>query len=97
MAPVLKILGVLRLPPGGSLSMGKRGTVPKIWCAVPFFFSVCKWGLSWDRKKLHFYPKVAKMGSVIGHRIDYNGVGALRGQRHIPTKINPSTPQGNYR
>ena len=25
------------------------------------------------------------MGSIIGHRIDYNGVGALRGQRHIPT------------
>ena len=26
------------------------------------------------------------MGSIIGHRIDYNGVGALRGQRHIPSK-----------
>ena len=36
-APVLKILGVLRLPPGGSLGMGKRGTVPKIWLAVPIF------------------------------------------------------------
>ena len=24
------------------------------------------------------------MGSIIGHRIEYNGVGALRGQRHIP-------------
>ena len=31
-------------------------------------------------------PKVAKMGSIIGHRIDYNGVGALRVQRHIPNK-----------
>ena len=31
-APVLKILGVPRLPPGGSLS-----TVPKIWYAVPIF------------------------------------------------------------
>ena len=39
-APVLKILGVPRLPPGGSLGTGKRGTVPKIWRAV------CKWGLS---------------------------------------------------
>ena len=29
---------------------------------------------------------------MIGHRTDYNGVGALRGQRHIPSKINPSTP-----
>ena len=26
------------------------------------------------------------MGSIIGHRIDYNGVGALRSQRHIPSK-----------
>ena len=26
------------------------------------------------------------MGSIIGHRIDYNGVGALRGQPHIPSK-----------
>ena len=32
---VLKILGVPRLPPGGSLGTGKRGTVPKIWRAVP--------------------------------------------------------------
>ena len=24
-----------------------------------------------------------KIGSIIGHRIDYNGVGVLRGQRHI--------------
>ena len=32
-------------------------------------------------------PKVTKMGSNIGHRIDYNGVGALRGQQHIPSKI----------
>ena len=40
-APVVKILGVLRLPPGGSLGMGKRGTVPKIWCAV-LIFSTCK-------------------------------------------------------
>ena len=32
-------------------------------------------------------PKVTKMGSIIGHRIvDYYGVGALRGQQHIPSK-----------
>ena len=35
--PVLKILGVPRLPLGGSLGTGKRGTVPKIWHAVPIF------------------------------------------------------------
>ena len=37
-------------------------------------------------RKLHICPKVTKMGSIIGHRIDYNGVGALRAQRHIPSK-----------
>ena len=26
------------------------------------------------------------MGSIIGHRVDKNGVGALRAQRHIPSK-----------
>jgi len=36
-APVLKILGVPRLPPGGSLGTGKQRTVPKIWCAVLIF------------------------------------------------------------
>ena len=39
MAPVLKILRVPRLPPGGSLGTGKRGTVPKIWRAVPIFLA----------------------------------------------------------
>jgi len=29
---------------------------------------------------------VTNMGSIIGYRIDYNGVGAGRGQRHIPGK-----------
>ena len=33
------------------------------------------------------------MGSIIGHRRDYNGVGALRGQQHIPENIDQSTPQ----
>ena len=32
------------------------------------------------------------MGSTIGHRIDYNGVGALRGQWHIPSKNYPTYP-----
>ena len=44
--------------------------------------------------KLHICPKVIKMESIIGHRIDYNGVGALRGQRHISSKINPPTSPG---
>ena len=39
--------------------------------------------LSWDLENLRL-PKVTKMGSIIGHRIDYNGVGAPGGQRHIP-------------
>ena len=32
------------------------------------------------------------MGSIIGQKIDYNGVGALRGQRHIPSKHKPKYP-----
>ena len=27
---------------------------------------------------------MTNMGSIIGYRIDYNGVGVWRGQRHIP-------------
>ena len=42
--------------------------------------------------KLRVCPKVTKMGSLIGYRIDHNGVGALRGQRHIPSKSQPKTP-----
>ena len=30
-------------------------------------------------------PKVTKMGSIAGHRIDYNGVGVLKSKRHIPS------------
>ena len=39
-------------------------------------------------RKLLFFPKVTKMGSIIWPqiRIDYNGVGGLRGQRHIREK-----------
>ena len=38
-------------------------------------------------RKFHICPRVTKMGSIIiGHRIDYNGVGALRGQWHIPSE-----------
>ena len=33
-----------------------------------------------------FAQKVTKMGSIVDHRIDYNGVGVLSGQRHIPSK-----------
>ena len=38
-ALVRKILGVPRLPPGGSLGTSQRGTVPKIWRAVPIFLA----------------------------------------------------------
>ena len=37
---------------------------------------------------------MTKMGSIVGHRIDYNGVGVLRGQRHIPSKTWPKCPPG---
>ena len=32
------------------------------------------------------------MGSIIGQKIDKNGIGALRGQRHIPSKHLPKYP-----
>ena len=44
------------------------------------------------------------MGSIIGHILDYKGVGALRSQRHIlsknllnltPTPPSPPPPQDN--
>ena len=34
--------------------------------------------ISWDREN-YVFPKVARMRSIIGHRIDYNGIGVLRG------------------
>ena len=38
---------------------------------------------------------MTKMGSMIGHRIDHNGVGVRRGQRHIPSKTWPKySPPG---
>ena len=36
--------------------------------------------LSWDCEN-YIFPKVTKMESVFGHRIDYNGVGVLRSQK----------------
>ena len=50
-----------------------------LYCSV--LHSILKMG---QFIKLEF--KVTKMGSLTGHRIDYNGVGALRGQWHIPSK-----------
>ena len=43
-------------------------------------------------RKLHICPKVTKMGSIIGHRIDYNEVGALKGQRTYPAKTLTQVP-----
>ena len=43
--------------------------------------------LGW--RKLYICPKVTKMGSIMGHRIDYNGVGALRASGTYPAKIYP--------
>ena len=55
-----------------------------------------KWRLGW--RKLHICPKVTKMGSIIGHKIDYNGVGALRSQRaHTQKKLTQVTTRGFFR
>ena len=43
-------------------------------------------------RKLHIYVKVTKMGPINGQRIDYNGLGDLRGQQHIPSKYWPKYP-----
>ena len=48
-------------------------------------------------RKLHICPKVTKMGSIIGHSLDYDGVETLRGQRQITqqklTQVNhPGNP-----
>ena len=53
-------------------------------------------------QKLHICPKVTKMGSIIGHKIDYNGVEALRRQRHVRTQqkfiqVPPTPPPRNRR
>ena len=49
-----------------------------------------KW-LGWDRET-YIFQKVTKMGSITGPKIDYNEVGALRGQLHIPSKHKPKYP-----
>ena len=58
-APVLKILGVPRLPPGGNLGTGKRGTVPKIWRAVPIFLVRVN-GVPWADSLSEEKPKRAE-------------------------------------
>ena len=53
----------------------KNGSIPKNRKCV-----------SWDPENYMFAQTMTRMGSNIGHRIDYNGVGGLRGQQHIPSK-----------
>ena len=43
---------------------------------------VAEWG-----SQNYIFIKVTNMGSITCHRIDYNGVGVLRSQRHIPSKF----------
>ena len=40
--------------------------------------------LSWDHEN-YIFSEVTKMGSMFGHRIDYNGE-VLKDQRHIPSE-----------
>ena len=39
--------------------------------------------------KIEFIQRINKMRSIICRRMDYNVVGVLRGQRHIPNTIWP--------
>ena len=50
-----------------------------------FFLASAKYIISF--KFLNICQKVNKMGSIMGHRIDYNGLGALRDQGTYPAKI----------
>ena len=44
-------------------------------------------------QKLHICPKVIKMGSLIGHRVDYNGVGGPeRPAAHTQQKLTQVPP-----
>ena len=45
-------------------------------------------------QKLHISPRLTNMGSTIGHRKDYNGVGALRPAAHTQQKLTQVTPRG---
>ena len=46
-------------------------------------------------RKLKICPKVIKMGSIIGHRIDYNGPAAHTQQKL--TQVPPPPPPGGTR
>ena len=51
-----------------------------------------KW-LSWDRKNYIFAQMWRRRGHNWPQNSHYNGVGALRGQRHtVPNKLNPLPP-----
>ena len=54
--------------------MGQFIKIESDYCNENYIFAQKSWG--------------PKMGSaiIIGHRIDYNGAGALEGQWHIPSK-----------
>ena len=47
-------------------------------------------------QKLHIFPRVTNMGSIIGHRIDYNGIewgrGSERPVAHTQQKLTQVTP-----
>ena len=56
-------------------------------CTIPCVF------YSWDREN-YIFPKVTKVGSILGHRIDYQ----YNGYWHIPSKNYPPpslTPRFN--
>ena len=78
-----------------SLFANARGGRDTINCQMPG-----SWDSSWN-KCLGFarggmlavgIDFAHKMGSIDGHRLDYNGIGVLEGQRHIPSKTWPEYP-----
>ena len=83
-----------------TFTVSKRTRMFALWVKSRVFFiqlkkwvNLQKWKVTkLGSRKLHICPKMTKMGSIIGHKIDYNGVGALRGQRHIHSKNSPRYP-----
>ena len=69
-APVLKILGVQSLPPGGSLGTGKRDTVPKFWRAAPIFLARVNEVSIFQPWKAHFNHSDLLAGLVNDRGVD---------------------------
>ena len=86
-APVFIILRVPRLPLGGSLGTGKRGTVPNSWRAVPIFLTRVN-GIS----VLNFEIKKDNVDFMFFKERQFS----LRSQKYGFTKVFATTSKKTY-